>query len=42
MPPLQVALWNVQNLFEPVVVERGPQSQAELDEKTVVLAGVIS
>lgn len=30
---LQVAFWNVQNLFEPGVVVRGPQSQTELNAK---------
>jgi hypothetical protein len=42
MPDLNVAFWNVQNLFEPGVVARGPQSQTELDEKLVVLGDVIN
>lgn len=42
MPDLNVAFWNVQNLFEPGVVARGPQSQTELDEKLDVLGGVIN
>jgi hypothetical protein len=42
MPELNVAFWNVQNLFEPGVVQRGPQSTAELDEKLDVLGDVIN
>jgi endonuclease/exonuclease/phosphatase family metal-dependent hydrolase len=42
MANLNVAFWNVQNLFEPGVVTRGPQSQAELDQKLDVLASVIN
>jgi hypothetical protein len=42
MANLNVAFWNVQNLFEPSVVARGPQSQTELDEKLDVLADVIN
>src|SRR5438309_11725984 len=41
MAHLNVAFWNVQNLFEPAVIARGPQSPTELDEKLDVLAGVI-
>jgi endonuclease/exonuclease/phosphatase family metal-dependent hydrolase len=42
MASLNVAFWNVQNLFEPGVVARGPQSPGELDEKLDVLSGVIN
>ncbi len=42
MTTLNVAFWNVQNLFEPGVVARGPQSRVELDEKLDVLGGVIN
>lgn len=38
---LRVLFWNVSNLFEPGVVERGPRSQRELDAKIDVLAEVI-
>jgi endonuclease/exonuclease/phosphatase family metal-dependent hydrolase len=38
---LKVAFWNVQNLFEPGIVSRGPQSRAELDAKLDVLADEI-
>lgn len=41
MAELNVAFWNVQNLFEPGVVDRGPQSAEELDEKLSTLADVI-
>jgi endonuclease/exonuclease/phosphatase family metal-dependent hydrolase len=40
-PQLKVAFWNVQNLFEPNVVSRGPQSASELVEKIDRLAAVI-
>jgi len=42
MADLNVGFWNVENLFEPAVVSRGPQSQTELDEKLDVLADVIN
>ena len=42
MADLNVAFWNVQNLFEPGVVPRGPQSSTELDEKLDVLGDVIN
>ena len=41
MANLKVAFWNVQNLFEPGIGSRRPQSQAELDQKLDVLGGVI-
>jgi len=39
---LRLAFWNVQNLFEPKVVPRGPQSEAERDDKIGQLADQIS
>ena len=42
MASLNVAFWNVQNLFEPGIVSRGPQTPAELDEKLAVLGDVIN
>lgn len=42
MADLNVAFWNVQNLFEPGIVARGPRSQIELDEKLDVLGDVIN
>ncbi len=41
MANLNVAFWNVQNLFAPGIIARGPQSQTELDEKLDVLSDVI-
>jgi hypothetical protein len=38
---LNVAFWNVENLFEPGAVDRGPRSEAELSAKLDVLARVI-
>jgi endonuclease/exonuclease/phosphatase family metal-dependent hydrolase len=38
---LSVAFWNVQNLFQPQVVSRGPGDQDELDTKLDVIAGEI-
>ena len=38
---INVAFWNVQNLFEVGAVSRGPQTQQELDEKLDVLAAEI-
>lgn len=42
MPDLRLAFWNVQNLFEPGVVDRGPQSAAERDRKIAQLATQIN
>lgn len=41
MPELRIAFWNVQNLFEPGVVPRGPQSQAERDRKIQTIAAQV-
>ncbi|MCA9269188.1 MAG: endonuclease/exonuclease/phosphatase family protein, partial [Planctomycetales bacterium] len=41
MAQVRVAFWNVQNLFEPGVVPRGPQSLPEIAEKQRILAEVI-
>lgn len=38
---IRVAFWNVQNLFEPAAVPRGPQSKAEIDAKVDALATAI-
>lgn len=38
---IRVAFWNVQNLFEPGAVARGPQSEAEIDAKVDALATAI-
>ena len=42
MSNLHVAFWNVQNLFEPDTVDRGPQSQQELNSKLEVIANVVN
>jgi hypothetical protein len=42
MPQLTFAFWNVANLFEPLAVPRGPQSEAELVAKLAALAGVLA
>lgn len=42
MADLNVAFWNVQNLFEPGVATRGPQTQTELDEELDVLGDVVN
>ena len=39
---ITIAFWNVQNLFQPGTVARGPQSQAELDKKLSVLANEVN
>ncbi|HSN99315.1 MAG TPA: endonuclease/exonuclease/phosphatase family protein, partial [Candidatus Nanopelagicales bacterium] len=39
---LRVAFWNVQNLFEPRAVERGPKTPAELDAKLNALSRVVN
>jgi endonuclease/exonuclease/phosphatase family metal-dependent hydrolase len=41
MTDLNVAFWNVQNLFEPGAVDRGPRSDAELSARLDVLTRVI-
>jgi endonuclease/exonuclease/phosphatase family metal-dependent hydrolase len=38
---VRVAFWNVQNLFEAGAVDRGPQSEAEIDAKVDALATAI-
>lgn len=42
MPDLRLAFWNVQNLFEPGVVDRGPQSDAERNLKIAHLTQLIN
>jgi endonuclease/exonuclease/phosphatase family metal-dependent hydrolase len=42
VPDLRLAFWNVQNLFEPGVVDRGPQSATERDAKIVHLSAQIN
>jgi len=42
VPELRLAFWNVQNLFEPGVVDRGPQSAAERDRKIAQLSTQIN
>lgn len=39
---INVAFWNVQNLFPPAVVDRGPATEAELEAKIAALAAVIN
>ncbi len=38
---MRMLFWNVANLFEPAIVDRGPQSQEELDGKLGAVSGVL-
>ncbi len=40
MAEFRVAFWNLQNLFEPSVVDRGPKSEVELEERITLIAEV--
>lgn len=42
MKTFYVTFWNVQNLFTPGSVKRGPQTQNELDRKIETLAKILN
>jgi hypothetical protein len=42
MAPINIAFWNVQNLFEPQIAQRGPQNVTERNAKLDQLAKVIN